>query len=83
MNFDYDFFKKAFQMPFNGDNGKAFRKQLAENITKAAELHTQFLRSSMDTMKKLQDMWMQGVDWYIESQKKVTNFITERISGQE
>jgi hypothetical protein len=83
MKLDFETLKKTFEDPFNGDHARTLRKNMAEGISKASEYHTQMVRTGVDTMKKMQDWWFQGVDWYIDSHQKMTSFLNERMTEQD
>ncbi len=82
MKLDFETIRKTFEDPFNGEHAKTLRRNIAEGITKGGEYHAHMVRSSMEMMKKMQDLWLQGLDWYIDTHQKMTNFISERISPE-
>jgi len=82
MKLDFEEMKKAWEMPFNGDYMKTVRKNMLDGITKVSDYHTQMVRGSVDTMNRMHDMWLQGVEWYIDSHKKMTSYVTERLAKE-
>jgi len=85
MKLDFEEMKKAWETPFNfnGDYAKTVRKNMLDGITKVSDYHTQMVRGSVDTMNRMHDMWLQGVEWYIDSHKKMTSYVTERLSKEQ
>ncbi len=83
MQFNYEEIKKAFENPMNGEYTKVMRKNLQEGIAKASDYHFQMLNGGKDAMVRVHEFWMQGFDWYIESQKKITSFMTERLTKED
>ncbi len=83
MRFDFDEFKKAWENPMTNEYAKTARKNLTEGITKASDYHTQMVKGSVDAMVRMHEWWLKSVDWYIDSHKKMTNYVTERLNGKE
>ena len=83
MQFNYEEIKKAFENPMNGEYARLMRKNLKEGLTKATDYHVQMLSGGKDAMVRVHEFWMQGVDWYIESQKKITSFMTDKLTTED
>ena len=83
MQYNYEEIKKAFENPINGEYAGHMRKNLVEGISKASDYHFKMLSNSKDAMVKVHEFWMQGIDWYIESHKKITSFMTERLTRED
>jgi len=83
MRFDFEEFKKAWENPASNEYTKVARKNMLEGITKASDYHTQMVKGSVDAMNRMHEWWLKGADWYMDSHKKMTNFVTERLDTKE